>query len=48
MSVMFKFLKIFVFLLSMQALRHGGFRSDNNTVIFLLDNDENYACISMK
>ena len=51
MSLILKFLKIFVFLLPMQTLRHSGCWGDNSTppppLYFLLDNNENYAFISI-
>ena len=50
MSLILKFLKIFVFLLSMQTLRHSGCWGDNSTLpphYFLLDNNENYAFIGI-
>ena len=48
MSLLFKVLKIFVFLLSMQALRHSGCWVDNKQLHFLLDNNEYYAFIGIK
>ena len=42
-SQIFKFLKIFDFLLCTQVLQHGGCLGDNSTPIVLLDNNENYA-----
>ena len=46
LSLIFKF--IFVFLLSMQALRQSGCWGGNSAPIFLLVNDENYAFIGIK
>ena len=43
MSLIFKFLKIFVFLLCMQALRYNRYWDDNSTPVVWLDNNENYA-----
>ena len=43
LSQIFEFLKIFVFLLSMQALRHNECWGDNTTPIVLQDNNGNYA-----
>ena len=47
MSLIFEFLKISVSSLFMQALQHSGAWGDNSTPFFL-DNNEDYAFISIK
>ena len=46
--LIFKFLKVFVFLLCMKALRHSGCWRGNNTLIVLLDNNWNNAFTGIK